>query len=413
MSQWNPSDKGSRKWEKRKSKTGSEPRRARKKKVKVRPGVVKGKTTRANQTFPKGFDSSLGYPGEGPAKRGRRSKRREARSRLRVVAKLSKRLLEGVPGKRTISERRLARVGISLREGLLHPTTKKLYQEAFVSMWHWLQRHPPDEILSVRSYDACLAFYIEHAWATGLTRGEAGNALSASITVYPSLRGRGQLSESWYLLNAWSRYEVPLRAPPMPPMVAIAMAWFFVRSGHLGGAFIILAGYDCFLRTGEMLSLTFADVALGANDQGVIKLGHTKTGQRHASFEASALNDPLCGRLFRALVASLPAPVHPDHYIFFPKVGQFYKLFGAGLRWLGIAEFGFKPYSIRRGGATAYFRMTRNMEATLDRGRWASARVARIYVNDGLAREVELHFSDAQHARLRLMMGAFCRWLPA
>ena len=51
------------------------------------------------------------------------------------------------------------------------------------------------------------------------------------------------------------------------------------------------------------------------------------------------------------------------------------------------------------------------MEATLDRGRWASARVARIYVNDGLAREVELRFNTDTQARLALMVSAFRLWL--
>ena len=40
---------------------------------------------------------------------------------------------------------------------------------------------------------------------------------------------------------------------------------------------------------------------LDSSDRGIIKLEHTKTGQRHAAFEASAPNDPLCGGLFRKL----------------------------------------------------------------------------------------------------------------
>ena len=83
------------------------------------------------------------------------------------------------------------------------------------------------------------------------------------------------------------------------------------------------------------------------------------------------------------------------------------------MKWLGVEEFGFQPYSLRRGGATAYFRATRNMEATLDRGRWASARVARIYVNDGLARELELRFSPAVRHRLDVLVAAFGLWLRA
>ena len=94
-----------------------------------------------------------------------------------------------------------------------------------------------------------------------------------------------------------------------------------------------------------------------------------------------------------------------------PKAHRFYQLFKAGLRWLGVESMGFQPYSVRRGGATSFFRCTRNMEATLDRGRWGSVRVARIYVNDGLAREVELRFSPEVRERLRLMGAALREWL--
>ena len=135
-----------------------------------------------------------------------------------------------------------------------------------------------------------------------------------------------------------------MRAPPMPAEVVLALAWFFIRKGHLGGAVMLVIGFDCFLRTGEMLSLQFGDIVLGSDDRGIIKLEHTKTGQRHAAFEASALNDPACGRLYRAMLASLPGPIHRDHYIFLPKAGQFYKMFNDGLRWLQLDGYGFKPF---------------------------------------------------------------------
>ena len=98
------------------------------------------------------------------------------------------------------------------------------------------------------------------------------------------------------------------------------------------------------------------------------------------------------------MLSNLPPGTSSENDIFLPKVNQFYKHFRAGVAWLGLKNHGFLPYSLRRGGATAFFRATRSMEATLDRGRWASARVARIYVNDGLAREVEIEISsDIRH----------------
>ena len=197
----------------------------------------------------------------------------------------------------------------------------------------------------------------------------------------------------------------------MPVLVLLALTWFCVRKRQLGAALLLLTGFDSFLRTGEMLSLTYADIVTDPDDRGVVRLGHTKTGQRHAAFEASVINDPVVGKVYRALKRSLPIDMHPDHYIFPQSQYVFYKLFHEGLDWIGVKSMGFQPYSIRRGGATAFFRATRNMEATLDRGRWASARVARIYVNDGLAKAVELQYPEGTEFRLATMAKALEIWL--
>ena len=45
----------------------------------------------------------------------------------------------------------------------------------------------------------------------------------------------------------------------------------------------------------------------------------------------------------------------------------------------------FRPYSLRRGGATHWFRTTGSLDATTDRGRWGCVKTARIYINTGLA----------------------------
>ena len=184
-----------------------------------------------------------------------------------------------------------------------------------------------------------------------------------------------------------------------------------MRKGHVGGAFLILLGFDSFLRTGELLSLIIADVVIDEGETGIVKLAHTKTGQRTAAYEATTISDPLCAQLFRVFLSELPPSTRSQNYIFLPKAHVFHTLFKEGLTWLGLEKYGFQPYSLRRGGATAYFRATRNMEATLDRGRWASARVARIYVNDGLAKEVELRFNTEIQDRLRLYAGALGLWL--
>ena len=180
--------------------------------------------------------------------------------------------------RRTTPESVHARLGISLRDSTLAPKTRALYREAFLRFGAWIGRAPPDVLHSVSAYDKLVAEYLEYAWEAGLTRGNAANVVSASICAYPELRGKGHLVEAWYLLNAWALYEIPIRAPPMPALVALGLAWYFVRRQRIGGALILLAGYDAFLRTGEMLSLTFADFNIDAHLLGAIRLEHTKRG---------------------------------------------------------------------------------------------------------------------------------------
>ena len=206
---------------------------------------------------------------------------------------------------------------------------------------------------------------------------------------YPELRGRGNLTESWHLLNVWAYYEVPIGAPPLPAVAALAIVHWFAEQGYYGAAFLIAAGLDGFLRTREMLGLTWADIMIFPGKGGVVSLTHTKSGQRTAAFEASVILDPMVEALHaRAKAGRLPGTAEDGHI--FPGSDQhFYKLWQQCLKALRLEELGFRPYSLRRGGATAYYRACRSMENTIERGRRANYEVARIYINDGLAKEAE------------------------
>ena len=60
-----------------------------------------------------------------------------------------------------------------------------------------------------------------------------------------------------------------------------------------------------------------------------------------------------------------------------------------------------RPHSLRRGGATAYYRLTGGLSRTMKRGRWASASVARLCIQDGLATDMENYLSVQQRLRLQ------------
>ena len=64
---------------------------------------------------------------------------------------------------------------------------------------------------------------------------------------------------------------------------------------------------------------------------------------------------------------------------------QFRDIFRALLSELGLAAYGFKPYSLRRGGATYHFQVHGCLDSTTLRGRWRDPRTTRIYITTGLA----------------------------
>ena len=62
---------------------------------------------------------------------------------------------------------------------------------------------------------------------------------------------------------------------------------------------------------------------------------------------------------------------------------QYRALFDAAVSAIGLAA-DFKPYSLRRGGASQFFQRTGSMDVTMEIGRWGNIRTARTYVNVAL-----------------------------
>ena len=62
----------------------------------------------------------------------------------------------------------------------------------------------------------------------------------------------------------------------------------------------------------------------------------------------------------------------------------FRKRFRQAIQALGWEELDIQPYSLRRGGATDFFRQTNSMQQVEFRGRWANFQTATLYVDAAL-----------------------------
>lgn len=131
------------------------------------------------------------------------------------------------------------------------------------------------------------------------------------------------------------------------------------------------------------MQLCAADILVG-EQQVLISLKGTKTGLRNAAQETVALDDTLTLETLRAMRSIKTAQNLNKVPIWTKSHQSFRNEFAHHCNKFKLQEFNFRPYSLRRGGATYIFQMTGSMEMALLKGRWSSTKAAKIYLSDGL-----------------------------
>ena len=74
-----------------------------------------------------------------------------------------------------------------------------------------------------------------------------------------------------------------------------------------------------------------------------------------------------------------------------------------------LARVGFRPYSLRRGGATYHFLRHGSSERTMLMGRWETLRAAKQYILEGQAAAAELALPVHVRQRLVSYARALCQ----
>lgn len=152
-------------------------------------------------------------------------------------------------------------------------------------------------------------------------------------------------------------------------------------------------GFFALLRTGELLNLRAQDILL-QGDQGIVSLFDTKTGKRNYAAEMVAFDDCVTIDLLHAVLEQqrernmLRVPLWPH------SAQRFRNQFKRYCAKFDMLRRRFRPYSMRRGGATRLFQVCGSMETALLKGRWASAKVAKIYICDALSFLPGMTFSN-------------------
>ena len=275
----------------------------------------------------------------------------------------------------------------TLRELTVQPATKMRYNKAVDGFLLYLRENHLELPTKRDKVDPLICDYIEHLWSSGQGRGLANDTLAGLQDADPKLKH--QLPGAWRLLKTWHVNEVPNRAPPLPVVVLHAMcgwAWFH---GHHGFAVSLLMGFYGMLRTGEILGIRRQDLKADVNHAKILlSLGLTKSGKRMGAAESVVLGyDKVVVPLLQWMKlagSTSPLTYHP---------GKWRLLFNEALKALHLTDFEFRPYSLRRGGATWWFSRHHSLDKLLVDGRWSAAKTARIYLNEGLSVLAQLKIS--------------------
>ena len=280
-------------------------------------------------------------------------------------------------GRGTRAQRQEARSNIVLEDVGITASTLERYYTAVSRMAPVLE-----SVTSETGLDEAIAAWIQDEFEDGSPLYLVGDALSGIHHFEPYTKRK--LHKSWRLYAIWRRYEVPCRAPPLPQDITLGLAGWCLSVDELTMAALILLGFHCLLRTGELLQVRPCDFLLDGN-KGLVSLPSSKSGVRNNTRESVSIHDPCTLEVVQAML-DLKNQFHLQQVACWNRSGTAFRaLFRRALDALQVASLGFRPYSLRRGGATLEMQTHGLMEKTLIRGRWKNSNIARLYICDGLS----------------------------
>ena len=174
--------------------------------------------------------------------------------------------------------------------------------------------------------------------------------------------------------------EVPYRAPPLTETAIEAMVGWSFFHAHFGFGVSLLVGFCSKLRTGELTSLRSSHIFMKSPKSPAISLELTNGGKPVGAPDSGTLTVGVALQWLWMWKQS----VKPQA-MFVSSVSVWRDLFAQCIDALQLGLFQFRPYSLRRGGATLWFSKHGSFDKLLVAGRWQAAKTAQTYLNEGMA----------------------------
>ena len=294
-----------------------------------------------------------------------------------------------------------------LRDRIINSKTQLQYERAVTRFFafHRARRASPmctNSWFDPLHLDLALCSFIESLWDEGDSKNETIDCVSGVLHYLPQLKGK--VPGSKRLLVAWGQVRIAGRASPLNTFFLAALAGKAVALNDRRLAVSLLLGFHCMLRTGELLKIRKMDLSLmERHSRGIVVLHEIKSGQRTASSETVVIFDACLVRMLAIVCRDL-------------ALAEFLVVLSAAFRAkfarlvheAGLPKCNWKPYSLRRGGATTVFLHHGQLDRTMVRGRWASAKTARLYIDDADSMQAQLVVTCQQNRT----MAKWAAWVP-
>ena len=271
----------------------------------------------------------------------------------------------------------------SRRETLLDHFSLWLAENYHISFEDTVGAKEPD----VEEVSNLLVEYGKQLYYAGKPYGRFAETINAVAMRRPLLRR--QLAGPWDLAFSWVSDEPHSHHPAMPLAVLLAFASLAILWGWPEVAAIVLLTWSGLLRIGEVLSAQRSDLILPEDSAPgiefvLLQIRQPKTrgtGARHQAARVDPIDivqflssvyrkRPSHERLWRSSPATLRK-----------RFGELQKALGLPtVKSPGVAPFDLA--SLRPGGATFLLHRFEDSELVRRRGRWASARVMEIYLQE-------------------------------
>ena len=297
-------------------------------------------------------------------------------------------------------------------------TTSQNREELFRAFLGWCESHDiplntllDSALMNVEEINASLSSYGKALYAAGRPYGHFAETINSIVSQKPVLRRN--LQQAWDYAFAWVRAEPPTHhlACPWQALLAIlstALLWGWPRV-----AGVIALCFGGILRTGEVLNAFRYDLLLpqdtyGTNNFALLAISEPKTRYSAARRQCSKIDSPDLLRVLSVAFAGLS----PRERLW-PMSGQTLRLrFKAILSALNLTTVhpGMQPLdlaSLRPGGATWLLQVTEQSELVRRRGRWVTAKVMEVYLQEVSAARYLNCLDDLQKQKLFGMAYAF------